>query len=254
TTAVAARRIGDEHARSPDVARSRATMAQLDRAAIARTAVARARGAALVADARARGGIVGAIAAVFTLQTVVAGLVADHAEVPADDLRRARLARDRALPVRFEAALSIATVAGRDVEVVALLVVREHAVATERVGHAELTGHGAAVAGFASADVRATVAGDRVAVVAGLRILDLAVAAHRPRHGLARHPRRRTVVAGLDETRRRATVARHVVGVVAAFGARDHPVATDDRRDTRLAGRGTYVIGLERAHARAAVA
>ena len=99
----------------------------------------------------------------------------------------------------------------------------------------------------------AAVAGHHAAVVAALVRIEPRVAANV--HFRAGHGRRAADVAGLDATAiRGAAVAGHRVAVVAGFAATRMPSPQTTVVTQGCPGVGTYVVGLDDARARAAVA
>src|SRR4029079_7666037 len=148
-----------------------------------------------------------------------------------------------AVPTRLEHAVGAATVARGDVAVVALFVQPLEPVPARRGAARD-----AHADGLRAAVGAAAVTAKDVAVVARFVPLANAVAADR---GVAGDPWHRASGARLHSTRVAATVARHLVAVVAGLAAHHHAVTAD--RDAARAHRRADPAGLDLAILRAAV-
>jgi hypothetical protein len=180
--------------------------------------------------------------------------------IAANNRRLANLARQacvqgrgRALAVRLKVASSVATVAGDQIVVVALLARIQNAVATRLVGRT--FGSDAGVSLLLLTSRRASVARDGVSVVARFAKLREAVSTSgRGRRPLAQLAKARAGKAALYRTIRRATVAARVVSVIAAFIRSRKAVAAEENTLARLSGRRTNVTRLDLAGTVTAVA
>jgi hypothetical protein len=180
--------------------------------------------------------------------------------IAANNRRLANLARQacvqgrgRALAVRLKVASSVATIAGDQIAVVALLARIQNAVPTRLV--ARTVGSDAGVSLLLLTSRRASVARDGVSVVALLAKLRNAVSTDgRSCRRLAWLAKDRADKSTLNRALRRAAVAAYGVSVVAAFVRPREPVTAEEDAGAWLSRRRTDEARLDFAGSIAAVA